>query len=214
MISDGNGMNGKGMNGKHYWRSLDELADSKDFRKMVENEFPSHLQTGLPKVLSPVSRRQFLKVMGASMALMGIAGCRWPSEEIVPFASRPRNMDPGVPKLYATSVEMDGFGVPLVATSFDGRPVKVDGNAKHPMSLGGSSARVQASVLDLYDPDRSTHPVLTRDGKARAATWAEFDAFAVAAMKGSRGEGLRILAEPSLSPTRERMRDLDSRISS
>ncbi|MEN8151583.1 MAG: TAT-variant-translocated molybdopterin oxidoreductase, partial [Planctomycetota bacterium] len=196
-------MNGNGkMNGKQYWRSLDELAESPDFRTMVENEFPSQL----PKVLSPVSRRQFLKVMGASMAMLGIAGCRWPSEEIVPFAGRPRNVDPGVPKLYATSVEMDGFGVPLVATSYDGRPVKVDGNDKHPMSLGGSSARVQASVLDLYDPDRSTHPVLTRDGKSRSATWSEFDAFAAAMGKDSRGEGFRILAEPSLSPTRMRLK--------
>jgi len=189
-------MNG---NGKSYWRSLDELADSADFRKMVSNEFPSQL----PKVLSPVSRRQFLKVMGASMALMGLAGCRWPVEEIVPFASRPRNMEPGVPKIYATSREVNGFGVPLTATSYDGRPVKVDGNPDHPMSMGGSSAQTQASILDLYDPDRSTHPV--KDGAG--AAWPDFDAFAAGVTaKNARGEGLSVLAEPSHSPTRDRLK--------
>ncbi|MHC4860763.1 MAG: TAT-variant-translocated molybdopterin oxidoreductase, partial [Planctomycetota bacterium] len=174
-----------------WWRSVDELRDG-EVRRIVEREFPS--RAGL--LSDPVSRRQFLKVMGASMALLTMTGCRWPDEEIVPYAHRPEGTAPGVPKRFATSMEVGGVGSPLLVTSFDGRPVKVDGNPEHPLSMGKSDAIAQASVLELYDPDRSRRPL--KNGEP--STWNAFRAFAEKLQEGN-GEGLRVLAEASASPS-------------
>ncbi|MDP6462075.1 MAG: TAT-variant-translocated molybdopterin oxidoreductase, partial [Gemmatimonadota bacterium] len=102
------------------WRTLEEYAGTPEFQDLVEREFPSLL----PETHSPASRRQFLKVMGASVALAGMAGCRWPQETIVPFASRPKGLTPGVPQHFATAMDLSGAARPLIATSYDGRPVK------------------------------------------------------------------------------------------
>ena len=182
--------------GTGWWRSVDELADG-EVHALVSREYPS--QAGL--LSSPVSRRQFLRVMGASMALLSMTGCRWPDEEIVPYAHRPEHTSPGVPRRFATSMEIGGVGVPLLVTSFDGRPVKVDGNPEHPLSMGKSDAVAQASVLELYDPDRSRHP--RRGGEP--ATWTSFMAFAEKLRKES-GEGLRVLSEASSSPSLAEMK--------
>jgi MoCo/4Fe-4S cofactor protein with predicted Tat translocation signal len=181
-------------NGRTWWRSLDELEDSEEFRRFVDAEFPSQA----PKLLSDVSRRNFLKVMGASMAIMTLAGCRWPEEEIVPFAHRPENSSPGVPKIFASTLEIGGIGTPVLVKSFDGRPIKVDGNGDHPAGSRGSNAITQASVLGLYDPDRSTRP--TKGGKI--TSWSAFTSFVTSQFAAlGDGHGLRVLSEASSSPT-------------
>jgi MoCo/4Fe-4S cofactor protein with predicted Tat translocation signal len=191
--------------GKSYWRSLDELADSPEFRAWVKDEFP-----GLAEELAaPATRRGFLKVMAASFGLAGLTACRWPKERILPFARRPEGRVPGVPQQFATAFELGGAAVGLLVTSVDGRPVKVEGNPLHPASLGAAHSWAQASVLELYDPDRSRQPV-RRDGAQRtAATWDDFLAFAAprfSALRSRRGAGLAFLAEPASSPSLARMR--------
>jgi molybdopterin-containing oxidoreductase family iron-sulfur binding subunit len=185
--------------GREYWRSLDHLADTPEFREFMHREFPA----GATDLLDSGERREFLKIMGASMALagLGLAGCRrWPDEHIVPFANRPEARDPGVPVQYATSLELGGVAIPVLATSFDGRPVKLEGNPDHPASGGGAETLAQASILDLYDPDRSR--TIVRDGAP--ATEAEFVAWATehfARVRQARGAGLAILSEATSSPS-------------
>jgi MoCo/4Fe-4S cofactor protein with predicted Tat translocation signal len=201
MASDAN------LTGRGYWRSLQELAESEDFRQHLENEFP----TGIETPQSGVSRRRFLQIMAASAAMAGMTGCRWPEETIVPFAARPEGYVPGKAQRFATALELSGLGVgaALLATSFDGRPIKVDGNPDHPWSLGAASAQMQASVLDLWNVDRSRSPVRRRDRQAVRATWADFATFASShgdALAAREGRGLAILAGASSSPTRTRLR--------
>ena len=196
----------QGKTGRSYWRSLDELAETTAFREMVEKEFPSFA----PELLHSASRRQFLKVMGASLALAGMTGCRWPKETIVPHARRPRGRTPGVPVEYATAFELGGVATGVLVTSFDGRPVKIEGNKEHAYSLGASSALAQAAILELYDPDRSQH-VARRGGEGEGASnWAEFTRFAsehFSKLRGKQGEGLCVLSEATDSPSVADMRD-------
>ncbi|MFQ5655632.1 MAG: TAT-variant-translocated molybdopterin oxidoreductase, partial [Planctomycetota bacterium] len=192
--------------GRRLWRSLDDLADSPEFRRFVEMEFPGHAR----ELLSGTSRRHFLKVMGASLALAGmggISGCiRWPREEIVPFANRPEGRTPGIPVSYATSMELGGVAQALLVTSYDGRPIKVEGNPQHPQSRGAASAPAQASVLGLYDPARS-RGVARRQGDALSdSTWQEVLPL-LGQIRAEGGRGLAILSEPSSSPSLARLRE-------
>jgi len=190
--------------GQAYWRSLDHLADTPEFRVFMHREFPA----GASELLDSADRRHFLKIMGASMALagLGMAGCRrWPQEQIVPYANRPAGRDPGVPVQYATCMELGGAARALLATSHDGRPTKIEGNDRHPAGRGAADIFAQASVLDLYDPDRSRS--VLREGKK--ATWREFTDWAsghFAGLRDSRGHGLAVLAEASSSPSLRAMR--------
>jgi MoCo/4Fe-4S cofactor protein with predicted Tat translocation signal len=183
---------------RSFWRSLDERAGTPEFRAFVEREFPAWAD----EMLEPASRRRFLKLMGASMAFAGMTACRWPVEPIVPFAHHPAGYVPGEPLHYATAIELLGAAVGLVVTSYDGRPIKVEGNPDHAYSLGGTLAWHQAALLELYDPDRSQH-VVARDGAP--ASWDAFAAFVrqqFDALRASGGRGLAVLAEPSSSPSR------------
>ena len=152
------------------------------------------------------SRRTFLKVMGASAALAGVTGCRRPVETILPYARKPEDVVPGVPNYYATSMTLGGVGHALLVQSHEGRPTKVEGNPEHPVSGGASSAFAQASVLQLYDPDRSRH-VWTRGEAAPArADWGAFVAEA-SRLRLRAGElTVAVLAEPSASPTADALR--------
>src|SRR6185312_8386290 len=142
-----------------YWRSLDELASSDEFRAFVEGEFPNRT----PDWNDPGSRRKFLRLMGASIALAGAAACtKQPKEVIVPYVRQPEDVIPGKPMYYATTMSVAGIGTGVLAESHLGRPTKIEGNPDHPASLGASDAAMQASVLTLYDPDRSQN--VTRDG--------------------------------------------------
>ncbi|NLS95453.1 MAG: TAT-variant-translocated molybdopterin oxidoreductase [Planctomycetaceae bacterium] len=187
------------------WRSLAELADAPEFRAFMEAEFPAKADP------EGVSRRRWLQLMGASLALAGSVGCRWEKEEILPFAERPEGRVPGTPERYATAMDLSGSAIGLLVTVYDGRPVKVEGNPNHPQSLGATDALAQAAILNLYDPDRSRQ-VLQREATTRGtvAKWEQFDTFAKAhfdELRGKEGKGLAVLAEADSSPTAARLRD-------
>ena len=138
--------------GPEYWRSLEELAGSPDFQEALHREFPK----GASEWVDSVSRRGFLKVMGASMALAGMTGCvKLPLEPIVPYVRQPEDVIPGRPMFYATAMTLGGYASPLLVESHLGRPTKIEGNDQHPASLGGTDIFAQASILGMYDPDRS-----------------------------------------------------------
>src|SRR5258706_13187062 len=140
----------EGKSGRQYWRSLEELADTEEFQKFVEAECPNR------STLLNVDRRTFLKYMGASMALAGLAGCRYlPEEHIVPYVKQPEEYVLGGTVSYATAATFGGYAIGLLVTSHEGRPTKIEGNPNHPASLGATSAQAKATILDLYDPDPS-----------------------------------------------------------
>ena len=149
-----------------YWRSLEQLADTPEFRAGLERQ-PA---LGAEEALH-ASRRRFLKTMGASLSLAGLAattGCiRLPEEKLAPYAHRPENRTPGTPVSYATAMEIGGVAQGLLVTSFDGRPIKIEGNPSHPLNRGAADMLAQASVLELYDPDRS-RGVLKREARTVA----------------------------------------------
>jgi molybdopterin-containing oxidoreductase family iron-sulfur binding subunit len=188
------------------WRSLEDLADDPRLVETVTREFPLYAD----EMLAP-SRRDFLRLMGASVALAGMTACRrWPTEHIVPFAHMPEGYVPGTALQFATSFDVSGAGRGMLVTSFDGRPVKIEGNPLHPASLGATDATTQAAVLELYDPDRATG-LLERSsaGAGTARTWDQFAKAmepVLAAHRASGGARLRILAEPSSSPTQASLR--------
>ena len=191
---------------KVYWSSLDELGLSSEQVAELQKERTQEFPEGASELKDEPSRRTFLSLMSAGIALATMQGCRRPLENIVPYTRMPENVIPGVPSHYATVANIRGEAVGLIIESHEGRPTKVEGNPDHPGSLGGADMQAQSSVLDLYDPDRSRQPALRGDNK----TWNEFDAaFAalVATHVGNGGQGLRVLSQSTLSPTFVRLRD-------
>jgi molybdopterin-containing oxidoreductase family iron-sulfur binding subunit len=194
--------------GPAYWRSLDEYANSAEFRRRLANEFPDYD----PQQLQALSRRRFMQLAGASMALAGLtlSGCRrWPKEQVAPYTSRPEGAVPGETEQYATVFEQGGVGQGLLATGFDGRPIKLEGNKQHPISNGATDQFAQASILQLYDPDRSRGVVEGVGEQATRRDWASFNEFASAhfnARAGQNSAGVAVLAEPSSSATRAALR--------
>ena len=184
--------------GREYWRSLEELAATDGFQELLEREFPRQAAewTG-----GDAGRRQFLKVMGASLALAGLSACtKQPTEAIVPYVRQPEEVIPGKPLFFATAVPITGIAMGTLVESHLGRPTKIEGNPDHPASLGATDAIAQASVLELYDPDRSQ--TLTYLGDIRA--WSAFLGAAreiSGALAASKGAGLRFLTDASTSPT-------------
>src|SRR2546430_1329448 len=127
--------------GPQYWRSLEELANTPESQKYVEDEFPNRLS------LLNIDRRQFLVLMGSTLALAGVTGCRYlPQEKIVPYVKVPEDMVPGKPLHYATAITQNGYGVGLVVESHEGRPTKIEGNPGHPASLGATDVFAQAEM--------------------------------------------------------------------
>lgn len=189
----------KGKRGKEYWRSLEELADTKEFRAMIRRNFPS----SATEFIDSMSRRRFLKLMGASLALAGVSGCTTKTgERIVPFVEQPENYVPGRSMYYATAMTMGGATNGLLVEQREGRPIKVEGNPRHPNSLGATDVFSQASLLSMYDPDRS-ETVLQQ---GRIGTYDEFvNAFRgeLDRLRARRGEGIRLLTGSIVSPTLE-----------
>jgi molybdopterin-containing oxidoreductase family iron-sulfur binding subunit len=183
--------------GPEYWRSLEELAGSPAFQEALHREFPK----GASEWVDSVSRRGFLKVMGASMALAGMTGCvKLPLEPIVPYVRQPEDVIPGRPMFYATAMTLGGYASPLLVESHLGRPTKIEGNDKHPASLGGTDIFAQAHVLGLYDPDRSQSVVSMGDERS----WQSFLTAIrgpLSAQKALQGAGIRILTPTISSPT-------------
>lgn len=178
--------------GKKFWRSLNELAATPKFKEWLVQEFPE----GASDLLDTGSRRRFMQLMAASMGLAGLTACRRPVEKILPYAKGVEGLTHGVPQHYATVMNVAGQAQPLVVEAIDGRPIKIEGNRKHPLSNGAANAWAQASILSLYDPDRS-QKVLE---KGKASTWEAFQAAAKATFV-SDGEGVRILSGAVVSPT-------------
>ena len=176
------------------WRSLDELAGTPEFEALLQREFPERAA----EWLDPVGRRAFLQLMGASLALAGLTSCSSPpSHTIVPYAKAPEDLVPGKPLFYATAFAQGGIGTGLLVESHMGRPTKIEGNPQHPASLGATDAFAQASILSLYDPDRSQ--TVTNGGQI--TTWKAFVAALTSRLAGSSGAGLCILTETVTSPT-------------
>src|SRR5579863_139792 len=183
--------------GPEYWRSLEELAGSEEFQQALHREFPK----GASEWVDSVSRRGFLKVMGASLGLAGMTGCvRLPFEPIVPYVRQPENVIPGRPMFYATACTLGGYASPLLVESHLGRPTKVEGNDQHPASLGGTDIFAQASVLGLYDPDRSQTVVSMGDQRSWQAFLGAIRG-PLSAQKALKGAGIRILTPTISSPT-------------
>jgi molybdopterin-containing oxidoreductase family iron-sulfur binding subunit len=187
--------------GKEYWRCLEEFADAEGFKRLVQQEMPRHAAAWA----EALNRRDFLKLMGASLALAGLEACRSASpapndEKIVPYVSQPEEIIPGKPLYFATAMPLAGFARGILAESHMGRPTKIEGNPQHPASLGGTDVFMQASVLDLYDPDRS--PAVSNAGTA--SDWSAFLAALntqMAILRLAQGEGLFVLSETVTSPT-------------
>ena len=194
--------------GRRYWRSLDELSDTPEFKEWLHREFPQ----GASEFNDPVSRRHFVKIMSASFALAGLglmaSGCRRPEEELVPFSKAPANgYNYGTPEYFATAMPIRTGAVPLVVKSDDGRPIKIEGNALYPGGNGGTDRYVQASILNLYDPDRARR--FARDGQtvSRDEALKALDDLSKK-FTANQGDGLAFLAESSTSPSRARLQKI------
>lgn len=190
------------LSGPRYWRSLDELVETPGFQKKLAREFPEGADN-----LNGVDRRHFFKLMAASFALggMGLAtGCRRPEANILPYGKSVEGVIPGMPQYFATSFPLRGAALPLLAETHQGRPTKLEGNPSYKPYGGSSSLLAQASVLDLYDPDRAT--THTKDGAAVTSAIIRDQLAAIhAAARSKSGAGLAILAESSSSPSRARL---------
>jgi len=194
-------------NARRYWRSLDELADTPEFKDWLQREFPQ----GASEFTDGVSRRHFMKIMSASFALAGLGvmatGCRRPEEKLEPFGQQPENYTFGEPEFYATAMPTRTGAIPLVVKSYEGRPIKIEGNALFPGGNGGTDRYAQASILNLYDPDRAKS--FTHSGKTvtREEALKFLDdlsrKFAV-----NQGDGLAFLTESSTSPSRARLQKI------
>jgi molybdopterin-containing oxidoreductase family iron-sulfur binding subunit len=187
----------EGSRGREYWRSLEAVSETPEFKEFLHREFPQNAS----EWLDPVGRRGFLKLMGASLTLAGVSACtRQPDEAIVPYVRQPEELVPGKPMFYATAMPFAGAGFGLLVENHEGRPTKIEGNPDHPTSRGATDLFAQASILNLYDPDRSQ--TITHLGEIRT-----FDAFVaalrevLAAQQPARGAGIRILSETVTSPT-------------
>ncbi len=183
-----------------YWRSLGQIEDRPEYRDAVEREFPE----GASELPEGVSRRDMMMLLGASLSLAGLAGCRRPVEEIVPYVTAPEEIVPGIPRYYATTMPFGRSAYGLIVESHEGRPTKIEGNPSHPATVGASSSRVQASVLGLYDPDRS--PSVMQRGARKS--WNDFvtvwgQLAEIHAADG--GAGLAVLSESFSSPTLARL---------
>ena len=204
-------------NGPVYWRSLGELENTPEFQEILAREFPE----GITEAPDEVSRRGFLGVVAASVALAGLTSCRKPVTKILPFNKRPEGFKPGLPSFYATVLNRDGYGIGVLVKSSDGRPTKIEGNPDHPSSLGGSDLRLQAELMQVYDPGRSrkprgpnSHEHLEGDGHdhghggqvhAEPDIWADFyaewDQKLSKSLATKQGEGLHVVMPPSSSPS-------------
>lgn len=183
-------------NGREYWQSLDELSKEEGFEEYLSQEFPQ----GAEHFKTTVDRRDFVKLMGASLGMAGLTACSRPIETIVPYVRQPEELVPGKPLFFATAMTLHGSALGLLVESHMGRPTKIEGNPDHPASLGATDAFAQGAILSLYDPDRSQ----TVRYLGEISTWSDFQAAlstGLAAQKTTGGAGLRILTEHVVSPT-------------
>jgi len=184
--------------GPEYWRSLEELAATPEFEDLLHREFPRQASEWIG---DNVSRRGFLQLMSASLALAGLSGCtKMPTQAIVPYVRQPEELVLGRPQYYATAFSFNGCGIPVLACSHEGRPTKIEGNPEHPASKGATDIFAQAAILDLYDPDRSQTNMYQGGPRPWSAVVAALAA-PMASQKANGGAGLRLLTQTITSPT-------------
>ena len=186
---------------REYWRSLGQIDDSPEFRSALDREF---LQEGPSELPDGITRRDMMMLLGASLSLAGLAGCRRPVEEIVPYVTGPEHLVPGIPRSYATTMPFRRSAYGVIVESHEGRPTKIEGNPSHPSTLGASSTLLQASVLNLYDPDRSK----SVGQKGTQKSWNDFVTAwgpLSQAHAADGGAGLAVLSESFSSPTLARL---------
>ena len=179
------------LTGKTYWQSLKELSDNPDIQDLMQSE-DKDKSNGF-------SRREFLGIMGASIALAGLSGCRRPVEKIIPYVVAPEEIVPGIPNYYATSMQRGLDAIGLVVENHEGRPTKIEGNAKHSSSLGKTDSFAQAEILNLYDPDRSKnvlHNGASSSFQEFIAAWRELYDTHI----NDGGVGLVVITETSIAP--------------
>lgn len=181
-----------------YWRSLNQLAQNEEYKNFLHREFPENGS----EMNDNLSRRNFLQIMGASVALAGLAACRKPVQKILPFTNQPEDLVPGIPLYYATAAPFQDYVTALVVETNEGRPTKVEGNELHPSGKGASGMHDQASILDLYDMDRSRHPRLNGE----KAEWSDFVAFAGEHFADT-SRRIAFISEASSSQTFTRLRN-------
>ncbi|MHB8635656.1 MAG: TAT-variant-translocated molybdopterin oxidoreductase [Fimbriimonadaceae bacterium] len=187
----------RGKRGPAYWRSLEEIAETPEFQAWVDDEFPNR------RDLAGLHRRDFLKFMGASLALAGVAGCRGvflPDEKLVPYVKQPEEMTIGKPLYYATAVPIRGYAMGVLVEQREGRPIKLEGNPDHPISKGALDAQTQAQILNFYDPDRLA-TVLNVGNISTVEQFAQEARKALVPQQAKGGAGLRILTETVTSPS-------------
>ncbi len=185
-----------------YWKSIDQLENSAEVRTWIDREFPDKASE------ADFNRRDFVKLMSASMAFAGIglmgSGCRKPEQRIYPFAKLPDDYVHGLAKFYATAMPTRTGGVPLLVKSNDGRPTKVEGNPDHPDSNGGTDLFAQASILGLYDPDRAQRFASKGSDISRESANDQLAAVS-RQFSANNGQGLAFLLERASSPSRNRL---------
>ncbi|MFK5955174.1 MAG: TAT-variant-translocated molybdopterin oxidoreductase [Planctomycetota bacterium] len=186
---------------KRYWRSLNDLGQTTEFKELMANEFQSEPE----EEWTQTSRRRFLQLMGASVAL-ATASCRWDQEKLLPVVSRTPGTVPGTPRAFATILNRDGFAEGVMVTSFDGHPTKIEGNTGHPESLGATSATAQAATLGLYDPDRSRSAASYTDGVESDVSVDAVKAALGGIQNSGAGAKVAVLSEPTTSPSIARMK--------
>lgn len=182
----------------NYWKSLNELAHNEEYERFVEREFPkdaTELKDGF-------SRRTFLRMMGASIALAGFAACRRPVQKILPYSKQPEDIIPGVPNYYASAMPFQDALTGLVIENHEGRPTKIEGNEMHPASLGSSSKFNQAAMLGMYDPDRSRNVVKGDE----LSSFTAFQSFCEQHF-GDTGRNIAFISEANSSPTYNKLKD-------
>jgi MoCo/4Fe-4S cofactor protein with predicted Tat translocation signal len=191
--------------GRTYWRSLDELAETPEFRLWMEREFPA----GASELKDPISRRHFVKIMSSSFLLagFGLTGCRRPEEKIYPFAKAPDHYVHGESQFFATAMPGRRAALPLLVTSHEGRPHNVAGNPECPGHNGGTDTFAQASLLDLYDPDRATRFRSSGREVSRESAMDHLVQLA-ASLAETKGQGAWFLMEESSSPSLARIEGL------
>jgi len=180
------------------WTSLEELEHDPALQSWVAAEYPA------AATLEPVARREFIKLMAASFALAGLTGCeKSPFTTALPYVDQPDAATIGVPRYYATAVTLDGYAQPVLATTYDGRPTKLDGLPGHPVNKGRSDAFMQAAILQLYDPDRAQQPSYRNEPISWQDLVGKFSALRDQ-WKATQGASVRLLVEPYTSPTLQR----------
>src|SRR5690606_32990773 len=185
-------------NKKTYWKGLEELTNDPDFVKNAHDEFPEYLPISNKNQEGGSSRRDFLKLMGFSVAAASLAACEAPVKKAIPYVNKPVDIDPSIPNYYASTFASGGDYAAIVVKTREGRPIKINGNDLSPTTQGGKNAIVEASVLTLYDKERLTGPQITGE----PAAWASLDSQVASGLRSA--GNVRVVTNTIPSPSTDK----------